>query len=902
MLAALVTACAPDEPAKPRPTAAELAYRRSLGIPDAARTVVVYSQSSHLDINWQRTFEEYQAQIVDFVINEALDLLDGDPKAVYSMAEVGFLRPWWARYPQNHARLRKYVAAGRFKFVGGGVTTPDTNLPPSESVIRDYVEGFRWLKENVGAEVTDAWIPDSFGHNPLTPDLLWGLGLASVGFSRLDGGPSSPFKLPPGLQKRMLAYEITPGSHAADLRDRVGQSFRWSGAGGASVQAMYMPYTYCLGDSLGAAFPIAPAGVPLNLTDDREKALGEMARYHAQMAPFDRTGYLFVPVGCDFQPPKELLTRFVGDWNRYRYASTGVWAVRASFEEFRKLVAFHDAALPRLALDGNPVWTGYFGERPRIKQLSYEGTAWLTGHELVTALFGRDLTAALAGTQEPAALAAWWWTQALSDHHDWIPGTALDRVWIDDQLTVSEQMVAAARASLEARLRGLAGGFNAGPLLVVLNTAGVAESYAFDVAAPELTPGRGYTGRLADGTTIPVTTVTDAGQVRALFHAALPPLGYTVIRLEPAAPPAPQVTLELRDASGAVTTAIADAAHVTLRRAGLAAALGRAADWSLTSVRDDAGHEWLAGPSDRLVVYHDTGGMYQIGSEHGCQYEPLSGVPAGFTLRAARVRGGVAEAVFEGSLYGLPVTREVRLGATGPLEFAATLRAPEWTTVVSRFETAIVNGEHRSGVGYGSVERPYAHLYAPSYWPASFSGLIGNALGAIVARPESTGFMADGAGRIEMMLKRNAYEEKCAELGAGGSDLAYDRLTYAFLPFAATDRSAAMAEAYGRTMRPVAVAAHGAAGGPLPFERSAVRSLTPGVATATLHEAGGGLVVRVVRLDDGIAAATLETATAVTAVTAVDLQDRPLPGDTAGWPTVKLAERFRSFRLLPAKP
>jgi hypothetical protein len=890
-----LTGCAAESagPA-PAPGSPEIAYRRSLGIPDDARTVVVYSQSSHLDINWLMTFQEYQDRIVDKVVDKALDLLDSDPRAVYSMAEMGFLRPWWDRHPQDHDRLRKHVATGRFRIVGGAVTTPDTNLPPSESVIRDYVEGIRWIHAAAGATVSTAWIPDSFGHNPLVPDLLYGLGMGAVGFSRLDGGPGTPFKIPKGLARAFSAYEFVPGSHAAALKDGGTLSFHWNGDGAASILGMYMPFTYCLGESLGSVFPITPPGVPLNLIDDVPGVLREMTRYHEQLAPFGKTGYLFVPVGCDFQPPKELLTRFMDDWNRNRYRQTGTWALRATFEEYNKLVSFRQAELPTLALDGNPVWTGYYGERPRIKQLSFLGATWLTAHELLSVL---------RGEAPPAKLDGWWWIQALSNHHDWIPGTAPDRVYLADQRAVSEAMVQAAHDALAARLvkLGKAVGY-AGPLVVALNPAGVRREVVLRVPLNSISLSQPLHGELAGGASIPVSIATEAGVSRVVLAVELPPLGYTTVRLKPgAAAEAPAVRVALYDTLGNPTTQPAQAAQAVLQRDGLSVTFRADEDWAATSVRNAAGQEWLAGPSDQWVVYHDTGGLYQIGSEQGCDYAPLTALPAPFHLAATSASGVVGTLVFEADLFGAPVTRSVSLARTGPIAFESTLRAPEWTTVVSRFQTAVVNGEHRNGVGYGSVKRPYSHLYTPSYWPATWSGLFGPAQGAIVSRTESTGFAATADGRIELMLKRNAVEEQCAGLGAGGHDDAYSTLHYALHPFSDGERRSAIAEAQAETLPPIAVLANGAAGGQAPLERFAVESRTPGVMPAAVHpdaNAKGGFVFRVIRLDDGIHTSELTIGLDYKNVTPVNLRDEPQTAQPAvDFDHLTTTDRIQNFHL-----
>ena len=65
LLAALVllVACGNDRrlPSILDPNISEQGLRDVLGVPDSAKRVLILSQSSHLDINWKKTFDQYYA-------------------------------------------------------------------------------------------------------------------------------------------------------------------------------------------------------------------------------------------------------------------------------------------------------------------------------------------------------------------------------------------------------------------------------------------------------------------------------------------------------------------------------------------------------------------------------------------------------------------------------------------------------------------------------------------------------------------------------------------------------------------------------------------------------------------------------------------------------------------------
>ena len=39
----------------------------------------------------------------------------------------------------------------------------DTNIPSGESLIRQFVRGKRWFREELGVDSLMAWMPDTFG-------------------------------------------------------------------------------------------------------------------------------------------------------------------------------------------------------------------------------------------------------------------------------------------------------------------------------------------------------------------------------------------------------------------------------------------------------------------------------------------------------------------------------------------------------------------------------------------------------------------------------------------------------------------------------------------------------------------------------------------------------------------
>lgn len=431
----------------------ERALRRCLGVPDDAARVLIFAESSHWDPDWLWTSEEYYRLVranLDWAIGELLR----EPRRVYSVECMFFLRMYWERRPEMRDKVRALANEGRLRFTSSGVTTADTLLPRVEAILRDWLLGQEWLRANgLGAEPRLAYFTDSFGCSPALPTLLRAAGFDRAAITRIDGmyvpfsdyDPRSSFPRPGSTAERLMKVERS-------------LDFVWRGPDGAEVLTHWNAFTYSQGDMLAHRGLDRTYVLPFAWADRSERHVARRIEgYVAQLAPLSRTPYLLCPVGCDFVPPIPGLVALLDRYNRVRYPETGVWAVNAGLDDYLELVDCHRALLPVLAVDPNPYWTGFYTSRPSLKRLC---------HELVDSLLLAERLACrghIPGSGEgPGGSSAgcaplWeaWWVAATANHHDFITGTSPDRVVEAEQRPWLEQAKAAADAAVE-QLAGVA--------------------------------------------------------------------------------------------------------------------------------------------------------------------------------------------------------------------------------------------------------------------------------------------------------------------------------------------------------------------------------------------------------------------------------------------------------------
>ncbi|MCB9558759.1 MAG: hypothetical protein H6707_21760 [Deltaproteobacteria bacterium] len=427
-------------------SAKERELRGKLGIPDDAETVLIFGETSHWDPNWLYTSDEYYDKRIRSILGRALDELEAEPRRVFSVECVHFLRLYWERQSADRARLRRAINDGQMRLTATGFTTPDTLLPATEALIRDYHLGQLWLHERgLTVEPTVAYLPDNFGYSPGLPAVLNALGFDRTAITRIDGMHFA------GCDYRLPSAYPLPGSSADDLKRAGSDAFIWEGPDGdSSVLCHWNAHTYFFGDMLAASGVIRWMGrtFGFNRRDERHIAR-RIHQYVAKLKSQALSPYLFCPIGCDFNDPIPGLYQLLDRYNAHRYPQTGIWVANAGIDDYLAFVDCHRDRLPRFQLDSNPYWMGFYVTRPGVKVRTNRLNHRLMALETVGAAqqIERSANGQASCAQADKAherLADAWRIAVLSNHHDFVTGTSPDRVYFGEQ---SEWLAQSERAA-----------------------------------------------------------------------------------------------------------------------------------------------------------------------------------------------------------------------------------------------------------------------------------------------------------------------------------------------------------------------------------------------------------------------------------------------------------------------
>src|SRR5688572_1311560 len=210
--------------------------------PDLSKQPTLYVVAySHLDTQWRW---EYPRSINDYIpktMHDNFALLDKYPNYVFNFGGANRYRMMKEYWPADYARLKQYVAAGRWFPAGSSMEEGDVNVPSAESIFRQILYGNQFFRREFGKASAEYMLPDSFGFPASLPSILAHAGLKGFSTQKLTwnsaarvGGRGSIQETPPGIpfnvgywvgpDGRGVIAALNPGSYGGQIREDISNS------------------------------------------------------------------------------------------------------------------------------------------------------------------------------------------------------------------------------------------------------------------------------------------------------------------------------------------------------------------------------------------------------------------------------------------------------------------------------------------------------------------------------------------------------------------------------------------------------------------------------------------------------------------------------------------------------
>ncbi len=126
---------------------------------------------AHIDVAWFWPVRESMRKAARTFACQ-IELLRKYPDYIFGASQpllYAFVRD---NYPELYDKVKQAVADGRWEPLGGMWVEADCNIISGESMIRQFLYGKNFFRDEFGIEVKNLWLPDVFGYSANLPQII----------------------------------------------------------------------------------------------------------------------------------------------------------------------------------------------------------------------------------------------------------------------------------------------------------------------------------------------------------------------------------------------------------------------------------------------------------------------------------------------------------------------------------------------------------------------------------------------------------------------------------------------------------------------------------------------------------------------------------------------------------
>ena len=126
---------------------------------------------AHIDTGWLWPVRESIRKCAR-TFSSQIALIEEYPEYIFGASSAQHYAFVKEHYPALYEKIKQAVAAGRWEIQGGMWVEADCNLISGESMIRQFLHGKNFFKDEFGVDVRNLWIPDVFGYSAALPQII----------------------------------------------------------------------------------------------------------------------------------------------------------------------------------------------------------------------------------------------------------------------------------------------------------------------------------------------------------------------------------------------------------------------------------------------------------------------------------------------------------------------------------------------------------------------------------------------------------------------------------------------------------------------------------------------------------------------------------------------------------
>jgi alpha-mannosidase len=348
---------------------------------------------AHIDVGWLWPVRESMRKAAR-TFSSQLALMEEYPDYKFGASQAYLYFQVKEHYPELFEKIRERVREGRWELQGGMFVEADCNLISGESMVRQFLHGKNFFRDEFGVEVRNLWLPDVFGYSAAMPQII---------------------------RKAGCDYFLTQKISWSQVNKFPYHTFRWIGVDGSEVLTHFPP------EDTYNAIAAAPQRI-----------------YGANQ--FNEAGFLpgfmsLVGIGDGGGGPSENYlerNRIVKD---LRGCPKSEWSFASDY--FEKIKAYRECL---------PEWTGELYLERHRGTLTSQSRTKRGNRRCEQALTAWEILAsALPASDWPREkLDSAWKTVLLNQFHDIIPGSSIRQVYERTEREHAEVLETAWTGMLEA--------------------------------------------------------------------------------------------------------------------------------------------------------------------------------------------------------------------------------------------------------------------------------------------------------------------------------------------------------------------------------------------------------------------------------------------------------------------
>lgn len=126
---------------------------------------------THIDVAWLWTLAVTEDKAVRS-FSTVLELMKQYPEYIFMSSQPQLYKYVKKNAPEVYEQIKERVKEGRWETEGGMFVEADCNISSGESLVRQFIHGKRFFKEEFDKENGILWLPDVFGYSAALPQIM----------------------------------------------------------------------------------------------------------------------------------------------------------------------------------------------------------------------------------------------------------------------------------------------------------------------------------------------------------------------------------------------------------------------------------------------------------------------------------------------------------------------------------------------------------------------------------------------------------------------------------------------------------------------------------------------------------------------------------------------------------